>query len=46
VPFVIHTATPVCVTICALHPDVPVLLKPVQPQAVLICLLDEMRKAR
>jgi CheY-like chemotaxis protein len=46
VPFVIHTATPVCVTICALHPDVPVLLKPVQPQAVLTCLLDEMRKAR
>ena len=45
VPFVIHTATPVPGIISALHPDIPVLLKPVQPQAVLTCLLDEMRKA-
>lgn len=45
VPFVIHTATPVSAILAALHPDVPVLLKPVQPQAVLTCLLDEMRKA-
>jgi CheY-like chemotaxis protein len=44
VPFVIHTATPVSTIIGALHPDVPVLLKPVQPLAVLTCLLDEMRK--
>ena len=45
VPFVIHTASPVPTMICALHPDVPVLLKPVHPDAVLTCLLDEMRKA-
>ncbi len=44
VPFVIHTATPVSTTLAALHPEVPVLLKPLQPQAVLTCLLDEMRK--
>lgn len=46
VPFVIHTATPVPSTICTFHPDVPVLLKPVQPHTVLTCLLDEMRKAQ
>jgi DNA-binding response OmpR family regulator len=45
VPFVIHTAMPVPTIICALHPDIPVLVKPVQPKAVLTCLLDEMRKA-
>jgi CheY-like chemotaxis protein len=44
VPFVIHTATPVSATLATLHPDVPVLLKPLQPRAVLTCLLDEMRK--
>jgi CheY-like chemotaxis protein len=44
VPFVIHTATPVSATISALHPTVPVLLKPLQPQAVLTCLLDEIRR--
>ena len=45
VPFVIHTANPVPGVISALRPDIPVLLKPIQPQAVLTCLLDEMRKA-
>jgi CheY-like chemotaxis protein len=45
VPFVVHTASPIPGLISALHPDVPVLLKPLQPQAVLTCLLDEMRKA-
>ena len=46
VPFVSHTAAPVPTVICAIHPDVPVLLKPAQPQAVLTCLLDEMRKVQ
>jgi hypothetical protein len=27
-------------------PDVPVLMKPLHPGAVLTCLLDEIRKAR
>lgn len=45
VPFVIHTANALPAMICELHPDVPVLMKPLQPQAVLTCLLDEMRKA-
>jgi len=44
IPFVIHTSAPVSTTISALHPEVPVLIKPLQPQAVITCLLDEMRK--
>jgi CheY-like chemotaxis protein len=44
VPFVIHTATPVPATIEQFHPLVPILMKPLQPRAVLTCLLDEMRK--
>ena len=28
----------------ALHPEVPVLMKPLQPHAVLTCLLGEMRR--
>lgn len=44
VPFVIHTAVPLPQVIAELHPGVPVLMKPLQPQAVLTCLLDEMRK--
>ena len=44
VPFVIHAAMPLPATVSDLHPDVPVLIKPLQPQAVLTCLLDEMRK--
>jgi CheY-like chemotaxis protein len=44
VPFVIHTATAVPLAVCLLHPDVPVLMKPLQPDAVLTCLLGEMRK--
>jgi CheY-like chemotaxis protein len=45
VPFVIHTANPLPPIIAELHPGVPVLLKPLQPHAVLTCLLDEMRKS-
>lgn len=46
VPFVIHTASAVPAAISELHPDVPVLIKPVQPGAILTCLLDEIRKAK
>jgi CheY-like chemotaxis protein len=46
VPFVIHSAAALPAALCDLHPDVPVLMKPLQPAAVLTCLLDEMRKAR
>lgn len=45
VPFVIHTAAPPPPAISEMHPDVPVLRKPVQPGALLTCLLDEIRKA-
>jgi two-component system, response regulator PdtaR len=45
VPFVIHTAFPLPAPIAELHPQVPVLIKPQQCQAVLACLLDEMGKA-
>ena len=44
VPFVIHTATAVPALVAEFHPHVPVLMKPLQPRAVLTCLLDEMRK--
>ncbi len=44
VPFVFQAEGELPVTIGFLHPDVPVLHKPVQPRAVLTCLLDEMRK--
>jgi hypothetical protein len=44
-PFVIHTATPIPHLMGELHPSVPVLIKPLQPAAILTCLLDEIRKA-
>lgn len=44
VPFVIQAESELPVTIRFLHPDVPVLRKPVLPGAVLTCLLDEIRK--
>ena len=46
IPFVIQTSTPAPGMITALHPDVPVLVKPVQPQTLIACLLQEMRKGR
>ena len=45
VPFVIHSVAPPPPQIGELHPGVPVLQKPVQPRALLTCLLDEIRKA-
>ena len=44
VPFVIHTAITLPTVVCDVHPQVPVLMKPVHPRAVLTCLLDEIRK--
>jgi CheY-like chemotaxis protein len=44
VPFVLQAESRLPETVSFLHPDVPVLQKPVQPSAVLTCLLDEMRK--
>lgn len=44
VPFVIHTATGLPPLMSARHPHVPVLFKPLQPLAVMTCLLDEIRK--
>jgi len=44
IPFIIHASMPVPRIIGDLHPDVPVLMKPLQPSAVLTCLLVEMRK--
>ena len=44
VPFVIHTASSLPSSVAELHPDVPVLMKPLKPQAILTCLLDAIRK--
>jgi CheY-like chemotaxis protein len=44
VPFVIHTSTAVPATLSALHAEVPVLIKPLRAEAVITCLLDEMRR--
>jgi len=46
VPFVIQAESELPKTIGFLHPEVPVLQKPVNPSAVLTCLLDEIRKNR
>ena len=44
VPFIIHTAMTVPAAVCEYHPDVPILMKPLQPQAVLTCLLSEIAR--
>src|SRR5687768_4276243 len=44
VPFVLQAENDLPETVSFLHPEVPVLRKPVQPGAVLTCLLDEIRK--
>lgn len=46
VPFVIQAESELPETVGFLHPEVPVLRKPIHPSAVLTCLLDEIRKAR
>lgn len=44
VPFVLQAESALPATVSFLHPEVPVLRKPVHPGAILTCLLDEMRK--
>jgi CheY-like chemotaxis protein len=44
VPFVIQAESELPETIGFLHPEVPVLRKPIHPSAVLSCLLHEMHK--
>ncbi|MFL6769670.1 MAG: hypothetical protein ACJ8FH_07900 [Sphingomicrobium sp.] len=44
VPFVIQAESELPDTIGFLHPEVPILRKPIHPRAVLTCLLDEIRK--
>jgi CheY-like chemotaxis protein len=44
VPFVLQAESELPKTVSFLHPEVPVLRKPIHPRAVLTCLLDEMRK--
>jgi CheY-like chemotaxis protein len=45
VPFVIQAESDLPETVGFLHPQVPVLRKPIHPRAVLSCLLAEIRKA-
>lgn len=45
IPFVIHTASILPRLITDAHPGVPILMKPVRSEAVLSCLLDEIRKS-
>jgi DNA-binding response OmpR family regulator len=44
VPFVLQADSELPKTVEFLHPEVPVLRKPIHPRAVLTCLLGEMRK--
>ena len=44
VPFIAHVETELPDAFASLHPEVPVLRKPVQPQSVMACLLTEMGK--
>jgi CheY-like chemotaxis protein len=46
VPFVIHTALSLPPMMAELHRGVPVLSKRLRPEAVLTCLLDQMRKLK
>jgi CheY-like chemotaxis protein len=45
VPFVIHASGDLPDALCADHPGVPVLRKPLRPHMVIACLLVEMSKA-
>ena len=45
IPFVIHSTADLLTADREQHPDVPFLKKPLQPRAVIACLLVEMRKA-
>lgn len=45
VPFVIHTGTGLPDDLIAVHPDVPVVMKPATPNMVLANLFDQIDKA-
>ena len=45
VPFVIHACTGLPAEVAKAHPNVPLLIKPVQPDEVLTRLLSEMRRS-
>ena len=45
VPFIVHFETELPLTMIELHPDVPKLRKPIQPQSSMEYLLAEMAKA-
>jgi CheY-like chemotaxis protein len=45
VPFIVHFETELPAAIMKLHPEVPKLQKPVQPQSSMECLLTEMARA-
>jgi CheY-like chemotaxis protein len=44
VPFILQIETNLPEPMGTLHPDVPVLRKPIQPQTVMECLIAEMHK--
>lgn len=44
VPFIFQVETNLPENVGALHPEVPVLRKPIQPQTVMECLIAEMHK--
>ena len=44
VPFVIHSTTGLPPEIEQLHPDVPLLVKPLHAEAILTCLVTEMER--
>lgn len=44
VPFVIHSTTGLLPEVQALHPDVPLLVKPLHADAIVTCLLAEMKR--
>lgn len=43
-PFVIHCSTPLLSVTDGIPGDTPVLIKPLAPNAVVTCLLNEMRR--
>ena len=44
VPFVLHAATGLPPDVAQLHPDAPLLVKPVHADAILASLLDEIKR--
>jgi len=46
VPYVIHSGTGLPAGIAELHPDCPVLVKPLHSDVILACLRDEMKRSK